>query len=90
MKKSIIALLAVVAMAGCAEDTKFYDCGKESFTVTKSQIVSDKGVVIEREGDHYELQTFLGKAVYNVTEGQVKVSVGGFVAVNNCKVTEVK
>lgn len=55
MKKSIIALLAVVAMAGCAEDTKFYDCGKESFTVTKSQIVSDKGVVIDREGDHYEL-----------------------------------
>lgn len=90
MKKSIIALLAVVAMSGCAEDTKFYDCGKESFTVTKSQIVSDKGVVIEREGDHYELQTFLGKAVYNVTDSQVKVSVGGFVSVNNCKVNEVK
>ena len=90
MKKSIIALLAVVAMAGCAEDTKFYDCGSESFTVTKSQIVSDKGVIIEREGDHYELQTFLGKAIYTVKENQVKVSVGGFVAVNNCKVTEVK
>lgn len=90
MKKSIIALLAVVAMAGCAEDTKFYDCGTESFTVTKSQIVSDKGVVIEREGDHYELQTFLGKAIYTVKENQVNVSVGGFVAVNNCKVTEVE
>lgn len=90
MKKSIIDLLAVVAMAGCAEDTKFYDCGSESFTVTKSQIVSDKGVVIEREGDHYELQTFLGNAIYNVTDSQVKVSVGGLVAVNNCKVTEVK
>ena len=90
MKKSIIALLAVVAMAGCAEETKFYDCGSESFTVTKSQIVSDKGVVIEREGDHYELQTFLGKAIYTVKENQVSVSVGGFAAVNNCKVTEVE
>lgn len=90
MKKSIIALLAVVAMTGCAEDTKFYDCGTESFTVTKSQIVSDKGVVIEREGDHYELQTFLGKAIYTVKENQVNVSVGGFVAVNSCKVTEVE
>lgn len=90
MKKSIIALLAVVAVAGCAEDTKFYDCGSESFTVTKSQIVSDKGIIIEREGDHYELQTFLGKAIYTVEENQVKVSVGGFVNVNNCKVTEVE
>lgn len=90
MKKSIIALLAVVAVAGCAEDTKFYDCGSESFTVTKSQIVSDKGVIIEREGEHYELQTFLGKAIYNVKEDQIITSVGGFVAVNNCKVTEVK
>lgn len=90
MKKSIIALLAVVAMSGCAEDAKLYDCGSESFTVTKSQILSDKGVIIEREGDHYELQTFFGKAIYKVTESQVNVSVGGFVAVNNCKVTEVE
>lgn len=90
MKKLIIASLAVVALVGCKETEKFYDCGKESFTVTKSQIVSNEGVIIERRGDHYELQTFLGKAIYTVTESNVNVSVGGFSAVNKCKVTEVK
>lgn len=90
MKKSIIALLSVLAMAGCAEETKYYDCGSESFTLTKSKIVTDKGVVIERNGDYYELQTFLGKAFYKVNEDQIIISVGGITHVNNCKVTEVK
>lgn len=90
MKKLIIASFAVIALSGCKESARYYDCGTQSFTISDSKIVTNKGVIIEKNNGQFELQTLLGKVIYTVTDSTISVSVGGFSHLNKCKVNDAK
>lgn len=86
--KYIIAAYAGLALTGCGQVDKFYDCGNEKFFVTSEYIQTNKGVTIPKVNGKYQLTTPLGTAVYTVGDDTINTKVGAFDVTLNCKVEE--
>lgn len=92
MKKLLAVVIATIALAGCNDSKKIYDCGKDKFEVNSDYmkvLTNDEnyGFIIHSiGGGMYRLLTIHADAYYEVDDNKITVRVGAFKNVLTCEV----